>query len=101
MDSFLNDVGGAANVTGPTAFEGQSAGYYSLGNVWTRWGGQDDRDGARETLRSWMAAQPSGVEGRRQMPQFNLTEREVDDMAEFLKWTSKIDTNDWPPNKEG
>ena len=36
MDSFLNDVGGAANVTGPTAFEGQSAGYYSLGNVWTR-----------------------------------------------------------------
>ena len=36
MDSFLNDVGGAANVNGPTAFEGQSAGYYSLGNVWTR-----------------------------------------------------------------
>ena len=24
MDSFLNDVGGAANVTGPTAFEGLS-----------------------------------------------------------------------------
>lgn len=36
MDSFLSDVGGAANVTGPTAFQGQSAGYYSLGNVWTR-----------------------------------------------------------------
>ena len=36
MDAFLNDVGGAANVTGPSAFEGQSAGYYSLGNVWTR-----------------------------------------------------------------
>jgi len=36
MDSFLNDVGGAANINGPTAFEGQSAGYYSLGNVWTR-----------------------------------------------------------------
>jgi conjugative transfer pilus assembly protein TraH len=36
MDSFLNDVGGAANVNGPTAFQGQSAGYYSLGNVWTR-----------------------------------------------------------------
>ncbi|MCI1755316.1 MAG: conjugal transfer protein TraH [Sphingobium sp.] len=29
-------VGGAANVNGPTAFQGQSAGYYSLGNVWTR-----------------------------------------------------------------
>jgi len=36
MDSFLRDVGGAANVNGPTAFQGQSAGYYSLGNIWTR-----------------------------------------------------------------
>jgi conjugative transfer pilus assembly protein TraH len=36
MDSFLSDVGGAANVNGPSAFKGQSAGYYTLGNVWTR-----------------------------------------------------------------
>lgn len=36
MNSFFNDAGGAANVSGPTAFQGQSAGYYSLGNVWTR-----------------------------------------------------------------
>ena len=36
MDSFLNDVGGASNINGPTAFQGQSAGYYSLGNVWMR-----------------------------------------------------------------
>lgn len=36
MNSFFADVGGAANVTGPSAFQGQSAGYYSLGNVWTR-----------------------------------------------------------------
>src|SRR3546814_2748980 len=36
MNSFFSDVGGAANVTGPSAFQGQSAGYYSLGNVWTR-----------------------------------------------------------------
>ena len=36
MDRFMDDMGGAANVTGPSAFEGQSAGYYSLGNVWTR-----------------------------------------------------------------
>ena len=32
----MDDMGAAANVTGPSAFEGQSAGYYSLGNVWTR-----------------------------------------------------------------
>lgn len=36
MNAFFNDAGGAANVTGPSAFEGQSAGYYSLGNLWTR-----------------------------------------------------------------
>src|SRR3546814_15608819 len=36
MDRFMEDMGAAANVTGPSAFEGQSAGYYSLGNVWTR-----------------------------------------------------------------
>jgi conjugative transfer pilus assembly protein TraH len=36
MDSFLGDMNAAGNVNGPTAFQGQSAGYYSLGNVWTR-----------------------------------------------------------------
>lgn len=36
MNNFFNDAGGAANVTGPSAFEGQSAGYYTGGNVWTR-----------------------------------------------------------------
>lgn len=36
MDDFWSDLGAAANVTGPTAFEGQAAGYYSLGNVFYR-----------------------------------------------------------------
>jgi conjugative transfer pilus assembly protein TraH len=36
MDRFMDDMGAAGNVTGPSAFQGQSAGYYSLGNVWTR-----------------------------------------------------------------
>jgi conjugative transfer pilus assembly protein TraH len=36
MDSYFDDMGAAANVTGPTAFDGQRAGYYSLGNVWMR-----------------------------------------------------------------
>ena len=30
-----------------------------------------------------------------------LREISVDDIAEFLKWSSKINTNGWPPNKEG
>ena len=37
MDGYFNDMGAAANVTGPSAFHGQSAGYYSGGNVWTRY----------------------------------------------------------------
>lgn len=36
MNSFFNAAGGAANVTGPTAYSGQSAGYYSGGSLWTR-----------------------------------------------------------------
>ena len=36
MDRFMDEMGGAANVTGPSAYQGQSAGYYSLGNIWTR-----------------------------------------------------------------
>lgn len=36
MAQAFDDMGAAANVTGPSAFQGQSAGYYSLGNVWVR-----------------------------------------------------------------
>ena len=69
-----------------------------LGNVFQRRGGED---GFKPFLHAWMKVQPLGVPGRRAMPQFHLTDQQVDDMAEFLKWTSKIDTNNWPPNKEG
>ncbi len=36
MNNFFNDAGGAANVTGPSAYQGQTAGYYTGGNVWSR-----------------------------------------------------------------
>ena len=36
LNDFFNDMGAAANATGPTAYQGQSAGYYSGGNIWTR-----------------------------------------------------------------
>lgn len=36
MSGFFDQAGTAGNVTGPSAFQGQSAGYYSLGNVWMR-----------------------------------------------------------------
>lgn len=69
--------------------------YYApeLGNVYKRRGG--------DFIKGWMKAQPTGAPGRRQMPQFHLTDAQLDDLVEFLKWTNKIDTNNWPPNIEG
>jgi nitric oxide reductase subunit C len=72
-----------------------------VGNVMKRWGVQDDPDAAFETLKGWMEAQPSGVEGRRQMPQFNLTDKEIRALSDFLLWTGRINTQNWPPNDAG
>lgn len=53
-------------------------------------------------MRAWMAAMPTNAPGRRQMPQFNLTDEEVDNLSDFLIWASRIKVAmDWPPNKEG
>ena len=69
-----------------------------LGNVYVRRGG--DAGGA-EFIKGWMQAQPSGTPGRRQMPQFHLNEQQLDDLVQFLKWTSRVNTEKWPPNAEG
>ena len=44
---------------------------------------------------------PTGVEGRRQMPQFDLTDEQIRDLSDFLLWTNQIRTQDWPPNDAG
>ncbi len=77
--------------------------YYApeLGNVWIRHGGKDDPEGAKDFIKEWMKSQPTGIEGRRQMPQFNLTDKQLDDLVAFFKWVSTIDTNGWPPNEAG
>jgi nitric oxide reductase subunit C len=72
-----------------------------LGNVMTRWGVADDPEAAFETLKSWMEAMPTGIEGRRQMPQFNLTDEQLRNLSDFLLWTNKIRTQEWPPNDAG
>lgn len=40
LDSFFTSLGGAANVTGPVAYNGQQGGYYSGGNLWVRFPAQ-------------------------------------------------------------
>lgn len=72
-----------------------------LGNVWIIFGGKDDPETAREIFKDWMQAQPSGTEGRRQMPQYNFTDEELNNLADFFQWVSTIDTNNWPPNEAG
>jgi len=64
-----------------------------LGNVYKRRGG--------EFIKAWIKGQPTNAPGRRQMPQFNFTEKELDDLVEFLRYTSEINTSNWPPNIEG
>lgn len=72
-----------------------------LGNVWNRYGGKGDPAAAREGIKQWIKNQPTGIEGRRQMPQFHLTETELDDLASFFEWVSTINTQNWPPNDAG
>jgi nitric oxide reductase subunit C len=69
-----------------------------LGNVYKRRGGDA---GGTEFIKGWIQAQPTGTPGRRQMPQFNLSEKELDEIAAFLKYVSEINTSNWPPNNEG
>jgi nitric oxide reductase subunit C len=64
-----------------------------LGNVYTRRG--------PDFIKAWIKSQPTHIEGRRQMPQFNFTDQQLDDITEFLKWTNGVDTGKWPPNAEG
>jgi nitric oxide reductase subunit C len=35
------------------------------------------------------------------MPQFNFTDEELEQIAQFLKYSSGINTAGWPPNKMG
>jgi nitric oxide reductase subunit C len=72
-----------------------------VGNVMTRWAVLDDPEGAFEVLKGWMEAQPSGIEGRRQMPNFNLSDEDIRNLAEFLRWADQTDTQGWPPNDAG
>lgn len=77
--------------------------YYApeLVNVMTRWGVADDPEAASEVLKAWMDAQPTGIEGRRQMPQFNLSDEEIKNLSDFFLWINTIDSQSWPPNDAG
>jgi len=64
-----------------------------LGNVYKRRG--------PDFIKAWIKSQPTGTPGRRQMPQFNFTDQQLDDLVAYFKYVSEINTSNWPPNIEG
>lgn len=67
-----------------------------LGNVYQRYGNSTD------AIKAFIMSRPKeGIEGRRSMPQFNFNDEELEAIAQFLKYVSGINTNDWPPNIQG
>jgi nitric oxide reductase subunit C len=40
---------------------------------------------------------PKSVNAKASMPKFGITSEEADNLITFLDWTSKVDTNGWPP----
>jgi nitric oxide reductase subunit C len=65
-----------------------------LGNACKRLGG-------KEAIAGFIESQPSGAEGRRQMPNFHLSKKQLSDVADFLCWVSTIKTQNWPPKEAG
>lgn len=67
-----------------------------LANVYNRFGN------SKEAIIGFIKSRPvDGIPGRRSMPQFNLSDEDLNAIAEFLKWTSEIDDAGWPPNIQG
>ncbi|MDX9744537.1 MAG: cytochrome c [Arcobacteraceae bacterium] len=89
------------NCVGCHTLIGEGA-YYApeLMNVFQRRGDSNEAN-FRNYMQGWMAAQPLSEPNRRKMPQFNLTAEEVDNLSDFLIWTSKVNANQWPPTIEG
>jgi nitric oxide reductase subunit C len=64
-----------------------------LGNVYKRRG--------PDFIKAWIASQPTGTPGRRQMPNFHFTDAQLDAIVAFLKHVDSINDANWPPNDQG
>jgi nitric oxide reductase subunit C len=66
-----------------------------LGNVVVRLGSE-------EAVKAFIKSRPTeGIPGRRSMPNFNFSDAQLDEIAAFLNYVSKIETSKWPPNIQG
>ena len=83
-----NDCAGCHTVNGEGAYFAPE-----LGNVYKRRG--------PDFIAAWIKSQPTGVAGRRQMPDFHFKQQQLTDIVAYLQWLSNVDTNHWPPNIQG
>lgn len=88
----INDCIGCHSLLGEGAYFAPE-----LGNVYTRFGENT------EAIKIFIKTRPkNGVPGRRSMPQFNFTDEELEEIAQFLKYADGIKTaRNWPPNIQG
>lgn len=84
----INDCVGCHTLLGEGAYFAPE-----LGNVYKRRG--------PDFIKGWIKSQPTGTPARRQMPHFNFSDQDLDDLVAFFKYVSEINTNNWPPNIEG
>ena len=60
------------------------------------------RLGSKEAVMAFIQSRPKeGIPGRRSMPQFNFTEKQLREIADFLEYAGQINTAKWPPNIQG
>lgn len=87
----INDCIGCHTLLGEGAYFAPE-----LGNVYTRMGKSTD------AIKGWIKIQPLNIPGRRQMPNFNFNDEELEEIAQFLKFVDGIKVaRDWPPNIKG
>ena len=75
--------------------------YYApdLTKAWNRF---LDRSGGDEAMAegaliAFLKNPPAPTDTRRGMPAYAMSDVDASSIADYLKWTSKIDTNGWPP----
>jgi nitric oxide reductase subunit C len=88
----INDCIGCHSLLGEGAYFAPE-----LGNVYTRFGKSTD------AIKGFIKSRPkNGIPGRRSMPQFNFSDEDLENIAQFLKYVDGIKTaRNWPPNDQG
>ncbi len=88
----INDCIGCHTLLGEGAYFAPE-----LGNVYTRFGK------STEAIKGFIKSRPKdGIPGRRSMPQFNFSDEDLENIAQFLKYVNGIKTaRNWPPNVQG